>query len=237
MPQASAMRPVLASVSAAFGARQLLAKRTFATSTSQKQCLVSRAQAVRSQISGQQLRSSFKRSYADAVRPQAPVKAKKSGFRKLRWLWRATYLSAIGGLAWVAYGIIETKNPADQPAPDPSKKTLVVLGSSFSSMPMPMPLLIPMPIEHGTRTKKQESRIKNQAAYMIPRRHWLGIRLSSQEPRHRKLQRHCHLASQLLPLHASSTVMHNWSNRTSLYHGTHPQFPPSQEVRRQVLRG
>lgn len=125
MPQATVMRPVAASVRAAIGARQF-AKRTFATS--QKQSFVSRAQPVRSQICKQQLRSSFRRSYADQIAPETKAKVKRSGFTTLKWIWRATYLSALGGLGWVCYGIYETRNPNDQLPPDPSKKTLVVLG-------------------------------------------------------------------------------------------------------------
>lgn len=127
MPQASAMRPVTASISAAMSARQF-AKRSFATS--QRQSFVSRAQTVRSQCNKQQLRSSFRRSYADAAAP----KPKKTGFRTLRWLWRATYISTLAGLGWIAYGIVENRNPADQPPPDPSKKTLVVLGTGWGSV-------------------------------------------------------------------------------------------------------
>lgn len=65
-----------------------------------------------------------------AVRHQStgPTPKKPKRFRLLRWTWRLTYLSAIGGLGYVGYGIYETRNPADQPPPDPSKKTLVVLG-------------------------------------------------------------------------------------------------------------
>lgn len=122
MPQASAMRPVTASFSAAISARQF-GKRSFATS--QRQSFVSRAQIVRSQCNKQQLRLSFRRSYADAAAP----KPKKGGFRTLRWLWRATYVSTLAGLGYIAYGIVENRNPADQPPPDPSKKTLVVLGA------------------------------------------------------------------------------------------------------------
>lgn len=54
--------------------------------------------------------------------------AKRGGFRVLRWTWRLTWVSALAGLAYVGYGIYETRNPVDQPPPDPSKKTLVVLG-------------------------------------------------------------------------------------------------------------
>ena len=46
----------------------------------------------------------------------------------LRWAWRLTYLSALAGVGYVGYGIYESRNPVDQPPPDPSKKTLVVLG-------------------------------------------------------------------------------------------------------------
>lgn len=75
------------------------------------------------------MHASFRRSYADAIKPETKVKAKRSGFRTLKWIWRATYLSALGSLGYVMYGIYETKNPPDQQAPDPSKKTLVVLGA------------------------------------------------------------------------------------------------------------
>lgn len=68
------------------------------------------------------LRQSFRRASSESAPP------KKKGFRVLRWTWRLTYLSAIGGLGYVGYGIYEMRNPEDQPEPDPSKKTLVVLG-------------------------------------------------------------------------------------------------------------
>lgn len=64
-----------------------------------------------------------------SVRQQSTGGAPKpKRFRLLRWTWRLTQLSAIAGLGWVGYGIYETRNPADQPPPDPNKKTLVVLG-------------------------------------------------------------------------------------------------------------
>jgi len=71
------------------------------------------------------LRQSFRR----AESTEAPVVKKSGGFRTfLRWTWRLTYLSALGGAAYVCYGIWESRHPPDQPDPDPSKKTLVVLG-------------------------------------------------------------------------------------------------------------
>jgi hypothetical protein len=127
MAAASAMRPVVASMRAAIGA----SKRTFATAN--KQSFASRAQpSPRASLSHAQLGQSFRRSYADAVKP---IKPKKSGFRIFRWAWRATYLSAIAGLAYTAYGIYEMKNPGDQAEPDPSKKTLVILGMCLESLP------------------------------------------------------------------------------------------------------
>jgi NADH:ubiquinone reductase (non-electrogenic) len=71
----------------------------------------------------------FRRSYADA--PQAvlsPEPQPKRRFRVLRWLWRLTYLSALGFLGFLGYNIYDLRNPADQIDPDPSKKTLVILG-------------------------------------------------------------------------------------------------------------
>jgi NADH:ubiquinone reductase (non-electrogenic) len=127
MAAASAMRPVVASMRAAIGA----SKRTFATAN--KQSFASRAQpSPRASLSHAQLGQSFRRSYADAVKP---IKPKKSGLRIFRWAWRATYLSAIAGLAYTAYGIYEMKNPGDQAEPDPSKKTLVILGMCLESLP------------------------------------------------------------------------------------------------------
>jgi hypothetical protein len=67
----------------------------------------------------------FWRSYADAVVPKKPKR-----FRTLRWIWRLTYLSIFGGLAWVGYGIYQDRHPEPQTEPDPNKKTLVILGMS-----------------------------------------------------------------------------------------------------------
>ncbi|KAH0342349.1 external NADH-ubiquinone oxidoreductase-like protein, partial [Aureobasidium melanogenum] len=123
MAAASAVRPVVASMRAAIGA----SKRTFATTNNQS--FASRVQpSPRATLSQAQLRQSFRRSYADAVKP------KKSGFRFFRWAWRATYLSAIAGLIYTGYGIYEMKNPGEQPEPDPTKKTLVILGTGWGAV-------------------------------------------------------------------------------------------------------
>ena len=52
----------------------------------------------------------------------------------LRWTWRATYLSAIAGLVYIGHGIYVMRNPEDQPEPDPSKKTLVILGTGWGAV-------------------------------------------------------------------------------------------------------
>jgi NADH:ubiquinone reductase (non-electrogenic) len=73
-----------------------------------------------------------KRGYADQA-PVVPAKEpKKKRAGVLRWAWRLTYVSAIASLGWSVYGIYQNRNPIDQQEPDPSKKTLVVLGKSLA---------------------------------------------------------------------------------------------------------
>ena len=67
----------------------------------------------------------FRRSYADAAIP----KPKRKGRGFLRWTWRFTYLSVLGGFVYLGYTIYDSQTPTEQIQPDPSKKTLVILGS------------------------------------------------------------------------------------------------------------
>ena len=69
----------------------------------------------------------FRRSYADQAPVPAPKK-KRAGF--FRWTWRFTQLGLIGGSGYLVWSIYTWRNPNDQIQPDPSKKTLVVLGMS-----------------------------------------------------------------------------------------------------------
>jgi NADH:ubiquinone reductase (non-electrogenic) len=46
----------------------------------------------------------------------------------LRWIWRATYLSLLGGIGYLAYSVYELRTPDEQFEPDPSKQNLVILG-------------------------------------------------------------------------------------------------------------
>jgi NADH:ubiquinone reductase (non-electrogenic) len=53
-------------------------------------------------------------------------------FRYLKYAWRLTYVSAIAGSIYLAYGVYELRNPDEQLVPDPSKKNLVILGKYCS---------------------------------------------------------------------------------------------------------
>ncbi|GAB1320400.1 NADH:ubiquinone oxidoreductase [Madurella fahalii] len=74
----------------------------------------------------------FRRSYADSVAPAPPPR--KPRFRKLRWAWRLGYLSAIAGVAYIGYGVYQDRHPEPQVEPDPTKKTLVILGTGWGSV-------------------------------------------------------------------------------------------------------
>lgn len=69
------------------------------------------------------LQQSFRRSYADGPPPKP---RRRAGF--FRWTWRLTYLSALGGVGYLGYTIYLLRTPQEQFEPDPSKKTLVILG-------------------------------------------------------------------------------------------------------------
>jgi NADH:ubiquinone reductase (non-electrogenic) len=95
-------------------------------STSQ---LALRAKPLRSVNVSQSVSRVARRSYADAAAPTpSPAPKPKKRFRVLRWAWRLTWLSAIGLTGAVAYSIFELRQPPNQSPPDPSKKTLVILG-------------------------------------------------------------------------------------------------------------
>lgn len=77
----------------------------------------------------QSLQRVARRSYADA----APAPKPKKKFRFLRWTWRLTLLTGAGLTGMLAYSIYDQRNPIEQVQPDPSKKTLVVLGVFLSA--------------------------------------------------------------------------------------------------------
>jgi len=120
--------------------RSLLVSSMSARTVRSVQTIVTKQQrpapSITSQISRQPFRQSQFRTYADqpVVSAETQVKAKKRGFRTLRVLYRLAQLTIIGGLGFIGYGIYESRTPEHQLEPDPSKKTLVVLGMlSFSN--------------------------------------------------------------------------------------------------------
>jgi len=89
-------------------------------------------QGSRNLLPKSKLRDSFRRGYAEQkasapVAELAPTK-KPRRFRALRWIWRATYLSLLGGVGYMAYTVYDLRNPVDQFEPDPTKQNLVILG-------------------------------------------------------------------------------------------------------------
>ncbi|KAF5526902.1 External alternative NADH-ubiquinone oxidoreductase [Colletotrichum aenigma] len=73
----------------------------------------------------------FRREYADAA-PKRPGKIRKT----FRWVWRLTYLSTLGLFAYVGYEVYEDRHFEDQVEFDPTKKTLVILGTGWGSVSM-----------------------------------------------------------------------------------------------------
>ena len=127
MASGAVVRP-LASISAAIGFRQVV-RRGISTATKGNQLknqLQSGLKRSSVQLPKHSIRQNFRRGYAD--QPVVTEKTKKRSWGFLRWTWRLTYLSAIGGAAYMGWGIYQSKHPADQQEPDPNKKTLVVLG-------------------------------------------------------------------------------------------------------------
>ncbi|KAK8209341.1 external NADH-ubiquinone oxidoreductase 1 mitochondrial precursor [Phyllosticta capitalensis] len=130
MAGAAAMRPLASS--SVVAALRTAGRRTFATHRSALTPSVAKEapRPIRAAFPRQVFQQTFRRAYADA----APEKPKKKGFRFLRWTWRLSILSALGGLGYISYGIYQMRNPADQPEPDPKKKTLVILGTGWGSV-------------------------------------------------------------------------------------------------------
>ncbi|KKA29086.1 hypothetical protein TD95_005235 [Thielaviopsis punctulata] len=70
------------------------------------------------------------RAYSDKAAPKSTSKVRKY----LGWTWRTIYLSTLAGLGFTAWVIYDDRNPAPQKPIDPSKKTLVVLGTGWGSV-------------------------------------------------------------------------------------------------------
>ncbi|EAA29772.1 hypothetical protein GE21DRAFT_4846 [Neurospora crassa] len=75
----------------------------------------------------------IRRAHTETTPLPEPPKERRR-FRKLRWLWRAPLFVSLAGIAYVGWGVYEERNPGPQVEPDPSKKTLVVLGTGWGSV-------------------------------------------------------------------------------------------------------
>jgi NADH:ubiquinone reductase (non-electrogenic) len=100
-----------------------------AFSTPSHRALIARPRALTRPAFGKvQLRQSFRRHQSsESSKPAKPHRG--IVLTVLLWTWRLTYLSAIGGLVYVGYGVWQLRHPVDQLPPDPNKKTLVILGT------------------------------------------------------------------------------------------------------------
>jgi NADH:ubiquinone reductase (non-electrogenic) len=121
---ASAMRATMKLPASSVGFTTA-AHRSFATSSFGRATLSSR-----NLLDKSKLNQSFRRGYAELTKPTTPIAEAKQPkrFRALRWTWRLTYLSVIGGIAYMSYGVYELRHPDDQFEPDPTKQNLVILG-------------------------------------------------------------------------------------------------------------
>ncbi|KAG5919746.1 hypothetical protein E4U61_000587 [Claviceps capensis] len=75
-------------------------------------------------------RIAFRRAYTD----EAPKPTRDKLRKTLRWAWRLTYLSAAGLVGYTFITIYQDRHPEPQSEPDPSKKTLVILGTGWGSV-------------------------------------------------------------------------------------------------------
>lgn len=123
------MRPLASASSSVLGQLPRIGARALSTST-RATLFANRARGVprTNAFNRPALRQSFRRQYSEQISPETKVKAKRGGFRMLRWAWRITLWSTVAGLGYFAYEVYEMRHPPDQPDPDPSKKTLVILG-------------------------------------------------------------------------------------------------------------
>lgn len=105
--------------------QQAVASRILASSTRSLSSTTSR-QPINSRI--RPVVRQFQRQYS-ALPPPPPKKRSYAWVKTTAvWTWRLTYLSVLGGIAYLAYDVYDDRHPAAQIAPDPTKKTLVVLG-------------------------------------------------------------------------------------------------------------
>ncbi|KAH6693725.1 hypothetical protein F5X68DRAFT_199593 [Plectosphaerella plurivora] len=114
------------------GASSTVARRSLATYTKKTSPLAAAASPRQNARPSTTLMRQCMRAYADAAPKPKPGKLRTTA----KWLWRLTYLSIIGTVGFIGYTVYEDRNPTPQTAADPTKKTLVVLGTGWGSVSM-----------------------------------------------------------------------------------------------------
>ncbi|PKS13311.1 hypothetical protein jhhlp_000082 [Lomentospora prolificans] len=131
-----ALRGAAAAGPARMAARQLLAPttRTFSSSARSQSVRLAARNLRRPSAASNALK--FQALTKQSARPYSSDATKKPGAIRLtfRWLWRLTYLSALGYVGYVGYMVYQDKHPPAQSPPDPTKKTLVILGTGWGSV-------------------------------------------------------------------------------------------------------
>uniref|UniRef100_A0A060TAJ6 NADH:ubiquinone reductase (non-electrogenic) n=1 Tax=Blastobotrys adeninivorans TaxID=409370 RepID=A0A060TAJ6_BLAAD len=104
--------------------------RNFATSKSLYQEAKPEPVASEKGLSGQQPQQPQQEPKSDNNNSQKS----RRGWGFWKTTWRLTQLTIAGSLAYAGYHIYMMRNPSEQPPQDPSKKTLVILGSGWGSV-------------------------------------------------------------------------------------------------------
>ena len=117
--------PVIRSKLAVPSAMQLSALSHRSLSTRAQSQVLQSARSLRYGTANRTVQRSGRRSYADAS--PAPKPKRRAGV--FRWMWRLTLLSGAGIVGTLGYSIYSQRHPVEQFDPDPSKKTLVILGT------------------------------------------------------------------------------------------------------------
>ncbi|CAH0018202.1 unnamed protein product [Clonostachys rhizophaga] len=123
------MMPILSRASGQMASRTIASRALSTASRATPRSLTKPSVSMKLATTG---RIAFRRAYASEAPKPKPRPGKIR--RTLRWTWRLTYLTFGGLLGYTAWVIYEDRHPQDQVKPDPSKKTLVVLGTGWGSV-------------------------------------------------------------------------------------------------------
>ncbi|ERS99159.1 NADH dehydrogenase [Sporothrix schenckii 1099-18] len=104
---------------------------------SERSSAATRGRVAGAALPGAALSRQFARQYASeasSARGDLPAPKRSKVRSAFRWIWRLTYISLLGGIVYVGYDVYQDRNPEPQVARDPSKKTLVILGTGWGSV-------------------------------------------------------------------------------------------------------